>query len=329
MVDSKTRSYRLDAFRVYAIFLVVIGHVQFRGHLLNDTPFSYFFSYFICITGRWVIPYFFILAGYLLEGKILREPGQKIPIVKTYTKKLATIFLFWCAVYLLENPSEVFEYAKAHPISLLLQGTKIHLWYLVSLIMTVWVFAWWPSNKKASSFLYLGIILFFLGLLGGSYKQTPLGFDIKISTRDGIFFSTFFFAIGVWLKQRPPSINKTQALAIALIGVTIFSLEAFLLSSTMDMRQHDFLLGSIPFGIGTFLFALQGKDHRHDYIIGRYGRYVLGIYVSHFLFIPFWQPLGRYFSSDVWPLLFPVIVFATSLLVTIALSKTPLKRFVV
>lgn len=329
MVDSKLRSYRLDTFRVYAIILVVIGHVQFRGGLANDTPFSISFSYFICITGRWLIPYFFILSGYLLGGKILREPNQIMPIAKSYTKKLALIFLFWCLIYTIEDPRYVFDFARSQPINFLLQGSKIHLWYLVSLILTVWVYALWPSEKKSTTFLIFGLVLFFLGLLGGSYKQTPFGFDLGFSTRNGIFCSTLFFAMGVWIYQKQPHVSKSEALGIALIGLTMFTIEAFLLKSAIDMRTHDFLLGSAPFGLGMFLFALNGQEHQYDRIVGKYGKYVLGIYVCHFLFIPLWQPLGVYFSSDVWPFVFPVLVFITSLLVVMMLSRTPLKRFVI
>ncbi len=185
--------------------------------------------------------------------------------------------------------------------------------------------------KGAYSFLVFGGVLYILGLLGGSYSATPLGFEIDFNTRDGIFFSTLFFAVGVLFSGGIPRISKAVAVCIAFVGLVIFCLEAYYPYSAMVSANpiyHDYLLGSIPFGVGMFLFAMQHRKSIADQFISRFAPYVLGIYVKSHDLLDLFGSFSK-LQPLVWQFVFPVIVFSTSLFFTIIVSKTFLRRFVI
>jgi surface polysaccharide O-acyltransferase-like enzyme len=189
----------------------------------------------------------------------------------------------------------------------------------------------WPLNKKGNSFLVFGAIAYILGLLGGSYQITPVGLNLDFNTRNGIFFSALFFAIGVLIYVKKPQVSPALAWGLYLAGFALFSFEVYFLWANWSVLpiRHDYVIGSIPYGIGAFLIAYTAKrETRLDTFLAPYGKYVLGIYVSHLLFLDLLRPLGASFNPAIWNFLFPILVFGSSLLAVILLSKTPLHRFV-
>jgi surface polysaccharide O-acyltransferase-like enzyme len=341
------RRQRIDAFRLYAMFMVICAHAQLKGNTLEpgSLPAKAFELSFL-IAPRFVIPFFFIVSGYFVGAKMAREPSKAVSVALGYTKRLAQVWLFWCVVYAVEQG--LWQYGSAYgvlrptywyvsrlvreePVRFLFEGTRVHLWFLVSLILTVWLYALWPLRKKPNSFLVAGGILYVFGLLAGSYRVTPFGFDIHFDTRNGVFFGTLFFALGIAFRHRMPRVNRMTASGMALIGLAIFCLEAYYLRIRWKISpvDHDYLLGSIPFGVGIALLAFAQQDSRIDRFVGPYGRYTLGIYTIHMIFVDLLQPLGSYVQPIVWQFLFPLLVFGASLLATIVIARTPLRRMVV
>jgi hypothetical protein len=211
------------------------------------------------------------------------------------------------------------------------EGSRQHLWFLVSLILTVWLFVLWPFRKSHKSFLLLGGFLYIIGLLGGSYKLAPIGFDIHFNTRNAVFFSTLFFAIGVMFRDRMPHVDRRMAIGITLVGLVIYSLEAFYLRMQWGLSPsyQDYLLGTIPFGVGASLLALSQPDSSLDRLVGPYGQYVVGVYACHLLFVDLLAPFGSSVPPLVWQVAFPLLVFSLSLFTSVVISRTPLRRVVV
>ena len=93
--------------------------------------------------------------------------------------------------------------------------------------------------------------------------------------------------------------------------------------------RHDYLMGSVPMGIGAFLIAYTARhETRMDRALAPLGKYVLGIYVSHIFFLDLLKPLGAMLDPLLWGFLLPALVFGASLLAVFILSKTPLRSIV-
>ncbi len=322
------RLHRIDAFRVYAIFLVIFAHTQFFGGFPLDSLFAQKVDTIMKIVPRWTMQYFFIAAGYFVGGKMNRDRVMAIPLAKRYTTRLGLIYLFWCVVYFLEYPSQVLVFITEHPLSFLFEGSRVHLWFLISLIMTVWTYALWPSSWSLNSFVLFGLFIFIIGLLGGSYQNTVIGFILPFSSKDAIIFSTVFFAIGIYLNKNNVKINQYYSLLISLFGFLLYCAEAFLLKEFQDPTWHNYLFGSIPWGVGIFLYCLNSNPNKFDIFIGNFGKYVVGIYVSHMIFIDYFKFLVSYFNYYLSFILYPLAVFTASLLLTFCMKKTFLKYFV-
>lgn len=326
------RLKRIDVFRLIAIYLVVWAHCQFFDDIKPESLAGKGLELGVVTLMRSTMPFFFIASGYFLGGKIIENQPRKFVAAWNYTKKLLLVFLFWCLVYALENPEAILRLAEKHPLTLLFEGTRLHLWFLVSLMLTVWLFTIWPLDKKGYSFLVFGSIVFGVGLLGGSYAVTPAGLSLDFNTRNGIFFSAIFFAIGALLRAKRPQIHPAFAWGLYLSGLAIFALETWFLRvnwSALPIR-HDYLLGSVPYGMGMFLVAYSARrETTLDDVLAPHNKYVLGIYVSHMLFLDILKPLGNFMDPILWGFLFPILVFGSSLAAVILLSKTPLRRFVI
>lgn len=322
------RFQSVDAFRVYAIFGVTWAHTLVFGGLSLNSPLAQFLYAAVMIGNRWTMPFFFMLSGYFLGGKLLRQPSDTISIARKYTGRLALVFLFWCIIYAIQQPSHVLNLAKEHPLTLILEGPTVHLWFLMSLILTVWLFVLYPFDKQSSGFLLLGLFLYILGLLGGAYRFTHFGFHLPFSNKDGIFFSTLFFAIGVLFSKNLPRINPIVSLGIALSGFIIFCIEAYTLRFHELPTGHNYLVGTIPFSVGVFLFVFRGSDNVIDRLVGSYGKYVLGIYSCHVLFVTLWRPYIHTVNVEIALFIYPVIVFLSAFLTTAFLQRTPI-RYVV
>lgn len=325
------RQPRIEAYRVYSIILILIGHTLYFAEIDISQPFAKTFAFSIAILARSIIPFFFILSGFFLGGKMIDAPVQAISIAHKYTWKLGALFLFWCAIYALANPYRSLILLTENPVRLIFEGTQVHLWFLVSLFLTVWLFALWPMTRKPVTFLALGGILFVIGLLGGPYRFSALGLDLHFNTRDGIFFSTIFFGIGAWFHSSRPNVSKATAMWIYIAGIAAFSIESFILWSQFRLSPlyNDYLLGSIPYGIGLFLIAYRFEANSLDKLVAPFSIYVLGMYVSHMLVIDLLlRPVHKLFSPVLWQLTGPILLCLMTLAITWFVGRTPLRRLV-
>jgi surface polysaccharide O-acyltransferase-like enzyme len=325
------RQPRIEAYRVYSIILILIGHTLHFAEIDVSQPLAKAFGYPIAILARATIPFFFILSGFFLGGKIIDAPAQAISIARKYTWKLGALFLFWCAIYALADPYRSWILLTENPVRLIFEGTRVHLWFLASLFLTVWLFALWPMTRKSVTFLALGGILFVIGLLGGPYRLSALGLDLHFNTRDGIFFSTIFFGIGAWFHSSKPNVSKTTATWIFLAGITAFSIESIFLWSQYRLSPlyNDYVLGSIPYGIGLFLIAYRFEANRLDKLAAPFAIYVIGMYVSHMLIIDLLlKPFHRLFNPVLWQLTGPILLCLLTLAITWLIGQTRLRRLV-
>ena len=188
--------------RLIAVFAVIAIHTvpfSFDGWEIAD---QFTLPIVINQLSRFAVPMFFVLSGYFWIMKI-RGGADLARTSKVVVRRIFSVWLFWSVIYLiLYNFFSVETYditrqikilhwyyweGLKHPWYLILNGSAGHLWFLISLLMSVAI---------SSVFLYLGqirliyvlaVMLFVLALLGKAYAKSLFGFLNDFDLRDGPF----------------------------------------------------------------------------------------------------------------------------------------------
>ena len=339
------RMHRLDSFRVAAILAVICIHT--RPFLALEDAASLpckALGVLIKQGSLFAVSFFLVIAGYFF-GRKLAQNNDAVALGIKYSGRLLIVLFFWDLVYLLApalSPEGVEQgmlhavYAKAlrvagDPVTLIFQGTKTHLWFLVSLLLAVWTLVLLIRLRaQRNGIVVLAVLLYGFGLLGGPYSATPVGIDLHFNTRNFIFLSMLCVVIGWVLSQNEVPYRRRTAVLLAGCGFGMQLTESFFLWKFWQVSPtgHDYLLGTVFFASGVALLALRKTEADQSTTLSRIGRLTLGVYTAHILFRDLLDPLGGYVSPLLWQVLFPVLVYAISLAAVIALSRTRLRPVV-
>lgn len=256
----------LELGRLIAIFAVVAMHCQlFMTYLqVGETPWL---GYLFNQCTRFAVPLFFLIAGFLIQPKLVAAP---MVTLKNYCAPLLRIFAVWSVICLLmpfdfgtllENGYLAerlgyWQYLLSRPINTLLEGGLVHLWFLPALMLAALITALLLHFHKARWLLPIAVVLYLYGVAAGSYYNLTNIWAFCF-TRNGPFFSTLMFALGFLIREKEFRLSRGAALAMALIGMAMHLGEAYFL---MDFKQpfnsNDYLLGTVLWGTGLFLFLL-------------------------------------------------------------------------
>jgi fucose 4-O-acetylase-like acetyltransferase len=118
------RNYRIDAFRLYTLFLVGWAHIEFLEEFSPKSLPTKVLQLAIIIGVRYTIPFFFIVSGYFVGGKMALEPSNAIPIAVKSSKKLVQAFLFWSMIYAIEQPKKFLYLVQQRPLNFYLKEQK-------------------------------------------------------------------------------------------------------------------------------------------------------------------------------------------------------------
>ncbi|WP_162047730.1 acyltransferase [Vibrio taketomensis] len=337
MQTNKITSIELG--RLVAIFLVVAMHCQMflTYFLYQDTPW---FGYIFNQSTRFAVPLFFLISGYLMQPKLMAAP---MATVKSFCTPLLRVFIVWsviCALmpfnfhtvmtegYLVERMG-YWNYLGQAPLNTLLEGGLVHLWFIPALMIAALITALMVRFNQVRLLLPLAAVLYIYGVLAGSYQNiTELW--TPFFTRNGPFFSTLMFAIGFIIRQNNIQVNATKAAVLALAGMAVHFIEAYML---MDYKQafntNDFVFSTMVWGTGVFLFLLAKPNLGNHAWVLNLSKSVLPIYVSHLPIIivmmnvaGFMQLAGPTKDATV----FTGTIVLTLLLVK-GIEKTPLNRW--
>lgn len=329
----------VDAFRLFAVFMVIALHTQpFRLYSENVSWLYENLDAFITNAARFAVPFFFIVSGYFWGVKIrLGEPPLWFSLKKI--GRIFTVFLFWCVVYLI--PYELLGsgisirdlilgniYSLQHQpiITLLMQGTKLHLWFLVALMYSMAVSAIFIRNKKALTLI--SIVLFVIGILAKAYEETPIGFSIGFNTLYGPFFGTLFFVSGYYLSGLKANTKWLMyGFFVFIFGSLLHGSEELILWKVFKLvPYHDYVFGTYFMGIGYAMMAFSGHPALQNRWLGEAGKLALGIYAVQSVFVDLFSNYDAINNSIIWELGYVVIVFLLSLLTAYLLSLNKITR---
>ncbi len=345
----------VDIFKVLAVIGVVSGHAVIvdDGQLFSKFIFFeeglwrflvFLYSQFI----RFAVPFFFILSGYLWgqkarKGVLLTADS---PIVVKRIKRIGLVFTAWTIIYLFpfdqffalfgSGPIAVAKIAYwrfldllTDPLRLLNEGSKVHLWYLVALIWAIVITAIFSRVGSPKGLLLFSIALYFFGVFGKSYADTPFGFRTDFDTRNGPFFGTIFFVTGYYLGglKRQESWGVVGAATFSL-GFLMHMTELFLLwqSYRINLLQ-DYVFGTYFMGLGAALVALSKNTFSLDSkFVSNLGAFALGIYAIHYAYVDALRPVRDILNNPVWSGIYVTAIILLSLGTARLLARNALTR---
>lgn len=337
------RNTTLDVFRMIAIFAVIVIHTE---------PLSIPSDGSVNWVGAWInqfcrfaVPFFFTAAGYLLGSKMIGQNLQ-LSILSKQSLRLAKVFLFWTIIYLVFIPDFVTTFNNVgvikaiywnfmalikDPYWLVRHGTRIHLWFLVTMIFGLGAIALWIKTTKGGAVVPVILGFYVFGLLGGPYSWL-----LPDTIAFAPFFPINFFSAvacmltGWWLAQRRPSVPVAYATVLFFVGMLIYFGEVlvhYLLLGTSPWEQ-DILVGTIFWIAGIMLIIMAKPEVGKGTAWASWGRFTLGIYAIHLVVRDALLPAKRifYYEYNVVDIAFPVVVFTVSLVIVMALARLPLTK---
>ncbi|MET0282418.1 MAG: acyltransferase [Steroidobacteraceae bacterium] len=328
----------VDSLRTIAIFGVIIGHNP------NWYVFPMVVTFGIGQFLRFAVPFFFVVAGFFWAGKF-NSRDEIGAATWPMAKRTALLFLVWSLVYLLPFHSEGnahyeqwnalqittdnFRYAISDPLRLLLEGGAAPLWFLSAQVMVLCICGLMLQRGLDRTLLILAIVLYLVGLAGHTYANTPLGIEGGFIYRRGPFAALLFFVTGYFLRKAESREHWLRwGLLLAVGGIALQSIEVIIIHFNFDgLSYPDYTIGTYPFGVGMAMMALSNWRLMAVPALVRVGPYVLGIYVSHVLFMDLLRPYYNPESTNAFYYLgYLLLVFGLSFGFSYLLCNSRLAR---
>lgn len=352
-VNYLERNIKIDYLKGLALILVVWLHTLpfaktvINGLVLGDITDT------IPAVG---VPLFFMLAGYFYQKK--NDTGY----LKIYELKLVTPYAFSVIFYVLLNITLSFGSKNMDNLgyfSYLLESLKTirvtdfyytqgyfgyHLWYLPALMLSIYIGNLALKRNRVKKWLPMFSILHVIGIL----LPVLLIKNLRVFTRDGIFFGIFYVLLGMYLSQNEDKLQRltsmSKKLHLSLIGLFSITslLEGFIYARYFD-GMGDYYLSTIPLSlllIGLAFRKYESTESDESTVVTNsklnflavLGRNSLLIYLIHpFIIEVFYQlltfiNLGWLNENMIWRLIYTPIVILVSYWLTLCINKLKPKR---
>ena len=322
----RARLAAVDTLRVIGVVAVMVIHAAPFAHGPARLGAVWDAATLANQAARFAVPMFFVFAGYFWARRG-DTPAALASGARTMVPRLVGRFALWSLIFMIPFESDrIFRrfpegflrnlqanvtWGATHPGTVLLQGTSGHLWFLMSLAMTVALVALLRRVCTTRTVLLLGAGLFAASLLAGAYRRTALGFALLFNPRNGPGFAVLPVALGCWLAGRTPSPRW------ATIGLGLLGGGALLAAGELQwLHNHhgttlaqDLVIGTFSMGVGAALLGLAGPAWLRVPRLAALGPLVLGVYVAHPILVDLLVPLTRRAASP-WADLTAILAIA-------------------
>ena len=342
-----SRIQSVDCIRVISIFAVVVVHTAPFSSKSAPIGAALDLGTILNQMARFAVPCFFVLSGFFYATKFDGAKSVTKPTLRM-AWRIALIFCAWSAIYLLlinysrHSDSGQLPPVKAiywslvsmlrHPLRMILEGTKGHLWFLIGLLCSLAISGALLARNMTRSLIILSLILYGVGLLGKSYSDTPIGFHADFNFRNGPFFGLIFFVTGYLLQRKGPKESWLfWGLILTTLGLILHFIELLVLKSYWGTTMlQDYVIGTYFAGVGMALVALSNSPFLSFRAFSPIGPLVLGIYAVHYAFVDLLEPLNSIlFGSTLWEVGYPISVFLLSVSTAYAMSCFSMTRQIV
>jgi surface polysaccharide O-acyltransferase-like enzyme len=325
----------IDAIRALLIFGVVLIHcAPFQKPGMDAT--LQLIGALADLASRVAVPFFLVAAGYFLG---LKAQSFALERLSSFARRLAVVLAFWYVFFLLW-PADwrgameqgylrtIYWNATAlmHDAGRLMIGPRLHLWFLSALLLGAVHIVLVGRMVGWRLLLPYAAVLYLLGLLNGAYQAIPETHAVNPGLWGPLAFPPLLIVLGWALSQRAVPIGYATAWALFLGGSLLVFTEAAWLSVgySVPLVGHDMLIGTPFQAAGLLALALARPGWGSNTPLPGWGRYTLGIYAAHIAVL---EGLRAFASGGLlWEFVAPPLVFATTLIVVMLLSRLRLLR---
>ncbi len=337
----------VDVFRLIAIVAVIVIHTSpFNADVLIENEIYKYLDVLLNQTSRFAVPFFFIVSGYFWGLKV-RSSAKPLSCSINMGRRVFLILIAWSVIYLLPlnswqiNDCSPILIAKVtywnlivklrDPLTLMMEGTSVHLWFMVALLCAILVATIFVSTGRIKLLVAVSIVLYLVGVFGRSYANTPIGLNIHFDTRNGPFFSTLFFVSGYLLSGRNAN-NKwlLYGFLIFVVGCFFHFFEIYMLWKLFgtDPKQ-DYVISTYFMGLGFSMGAFSNHPAFQSSFFSRVGQLTLGIYAVHLLYVDLFRSVDKISDSVLWEMGYVLIVLVLSTITSFVLSKNKFTKRIV
>ncbi|MBQ4576748.1 MAG: acyltransferase, partial [Firmicutes bacterium] len=275
-LNPQNRRYAsIDAARFFCALLVVAIHVRpletytELGNFLLDKG--------LC---RIAVPFFFLVSGFFWA----RKP-MTVKSLGSFLGRILILYALWTAIYypiVVESQNMTNYWRRC-----ILSGSYYHLWYYPAMIVAV-LLTWFgfrllapraaltkPLNNRGGAVVLIALVCYAVGCMGESYygffadneAVTTLAekyFALFWSTRSGLFFGFFFFALGAYLQKVRWTMSRRKAAVALAISFALMAVEILTLRSFGVAKDYNLYFSLIPATLFLFLWLTGRPDRGSD-----------------------------------------------------------------
>lgn len=257
MNQRANRYAQIDVLEFVFAILIVCLHIS--GN--DQKSIVYLIGQYV---GRMGVPFFFAVSGFFAYQKV--KEGAPVKYLKRQEIKLLRIFLVWSLIYFpitfhttyINNGGDLL-FSMLEYVRELIFMAPAYMWYLVALMFGLFLFVLYgvshlPQYTIGASLFYI------LGTLLNSYR-TITGFDsfeffynFFLTSRNGIFFTPIFLAIGAWINVIHTKQQKIKKQSLTfIIACVVFFIEVTLVMRHVPQGEDCSMYFSLPLVIGVLL----------------------------------------------------------------------------
>lgn len=215
---------------------------------------------------RLAVPFFFIVSGYFLYNRIQSSKEPKFTL-----KRLLILYVLWVLIETVTLLPVVLSNLNM-PIRIIIQrflfiGITGSLWYISSLIITIFMIAPLLRKDKIVLLLIVGFILYLFGTSGdtynGLYENTMLNPLIK--GYSGVFFlpqigiteSVLFVTLGASISKYKLNEKIKNVGLLSIVSIIVLLVETFVLNKTGIAKDANMYLSAIIAAPLIFIWAIK------------------------------------------------------------------------
>ncbi|EOP90893.1 hypothetical protein IGM_02155 [Bacillus cereus HuB4-4] len=315
----------IDITQVIAAILVITVHTDPLFHYSQDGNY-----FLVSVLARIAVPFFFVTSGFFFAQKILinRSIKDDLPQVISVISRVIALYVAWILIYF---PLQMYSWIKSEESwrywlvyvqNTLFEGSYYTLWYLSGLIFAMTFSFVLYKLCKPQKVLGITLILFVCGTFLQSYFDIfgskdffSWYYTIFLTTRNGLFFGSFFVSLGMYIAYSKKKSSLKYNLGCLSLSFILLIFEVLNVQNLAFTKGNGMWFMLVPAVYFLFMALLNINLENHSiYHILRPLSFLM--YVSHGLFLILFSTLYR-IDSLVY---FIVVLLGTCILSLILLS---------